>query len=165
MASLNPRASALDDQMIILKDEAVDGPVVDLPLIDLESWKARGHDPAAVGVRLDSHQQADAIGEDAHRLALIALTFPKFTDGRAYTTARLLREAYGYTGELRATGDVLIDQYAFMRMAGFDAVEADGADAERWSAAARRIGGWYQDISNARDPSLFPAINRARRAP
>lgn len=165
MASLKQRASALDDQKTILKDEAVDGPVVDLPLVDLESWKAGGQDPAQVGVRLDSHEEADAIGEDAARLKLIALSFPKFTDGRAYTTARLLREAYGYAGELRAVGDVLIDQYAFMRMAGFDAVQAEDVEAERWAAAARRIGGWYQDISNARDASLFPAINRARRAP
>ena len=151
--------------MAILKDEAVDGPIVDLPLVDLARWTAGGHDAETVGVQLASHDEADAIGADAKRLKLIALSFPKFSDGRAYTTARLLREAYGYTGELRATGDVLIDQYAFMRMAGFDAVAAEDADPERWAAAARRIGGWYQDISNARDPALFSAINRARRAP
>lgn len=149
--------------MGVLKDEAVDGPVVDLPLVTLLEWTRGGHDPQAVGVCLSAGDHADDLGPDAKRLRLIALTFPKFMDGRGYTTARLLREAWGFTGELRATGDVLIDQYAFMRMAGIDAVDApEDADPQRWAEAARRISGWYQNVSNARDRTLFASINAAR---
>jgi len=54
------------------------------------------------------------------RLALVALDFPKFRDGRAYSQARLLREQHGFRGELRATGDVLRDQFVFLLRAGFD---------------------------------------------
>ena len=56
----------------------------------------------------------------------MALNFPIFRDGRAYSTARLLRDRYGFKGELRATGDVLRDQIFFMRRVGFDAFEVRG---------------------------------------
>ena len=149
--------------MPILKDIDVDGPIVDLPIVSLHDWDVAGRPTDEVGVRLEESDHADAIGDSAAALRLIVLTFPKFSDGRAYTTARLLREAWGFTGELRGAGDVLIDQYAFMRMSGIDAVETESpVDSGRWDAAARRIGGWYQDISNARDRTLFASIARAR---
>ena len=60
---------------------------------------------------------------DLPRLELVALEFPKFSDGRALSQARLLRERYGYRGEIRAMGDVLRDQLFFMTRCGFDAFE------------------------------------------
>ena len=63
--------------------------------------------------------------------ALIALSFPKFSDGRAFSTARLLREKHGYAGELRAVGNVLSDQIPFMRRVGFDAFEVTHAPTRR----------------------------------
>ena len=83
--------------------------------------------PHEVGVWLDSHEGAETLAGDLAHLSVIAVNFPKFTDGRGYTTARLLRERYAYRGEIRAIGDVLHDQLFFMKRCGFDAyaVRAD----------------------------------------
>jgi uncharacterized protein (DUF934 family) len=81
-----------------------------------------------------------------HKLTMIALQFPKWTDGRAYSQARLLRARYRYRGELRATGEVLVDMLPLLERTGFDAVQlAEGQD----QAAAERAlqffdGGHYQ---------------------
>ena len=75
---------------------------------------------AALGVVLPPEVAAEDVAPHAAHLALIVVEFPKFTDGRGYTTARLLRERFGYAGPLRAAGDVLPDQLAFMRRCGFD---------------------------------------------
>jgi uncharacterized protein (DUF934 family) len=74
-----------------------------------------------LGVWLDANEGPEAIAGDLQRFALIAVDFPKFGDGRAYSIARLLRERYGYKGELRAIGDVLHDHLHFMKQCGFDA--------------------------------------------
>lgn len=74
-----------------------------------------------LGLLLSSDQTADLIGENCRQFSLICIDFPKFIDGRGYSAARLLRERYGFTGELRAVGDVLIDQLFFMKRVGFDA--------------------------------------------
>ena len=76
-----------------------------------------------VGIRLKNDAPVAEIAADLPDLALIALEFPSFRDGRAFTQARLLRERYGYRGELRAVGDVLRDQLFFMERCGFDAFE------------------------------------------
>jgi uncharacterized protein (DUF934 family) len=68
--------------------------------------------------------------------SLIALNFPKFSDGRAFSTARLLREKFGYRGELRAVGNVLSDQIPFMRRVGFDAFGVSHAPTRRALGAA-----------------------------
>jgi len=74
----------------------------------------------AVGVRLGGHDDPASIAQDVPRLPLVAIDFPKFTDGRGYSIARLLRERHGYTGPLRAVGDVLRDQIFYMLRCGFD---------------------------------------------
>lgn len=78
---------------------------------------------APLGLRLEPGETIDGIAADLERFALIALGFPKFSDGRAFSTARLLREKHGFKGELRAVGDVLADQIPFMRRVGFDSYE------------------------------------------
>lgn len=75
------------------------------------------------GVRLRPADEPDAVVGDLDALPLVAIEFPKFTDGRGYTTARLLRERHGYQGELRAIGHVLRDQLFYMHRVGFDAFE------------------------------------------
>ncbi|MBK7542212.1 MAG: DUF934 domain-containing protein [Candidatus Competibacteraceae bacterium] len=76
-----------------------------------------------VGVRLPNTADVTELAEDLPKLAVVALEFPKFSDGRAYSQARLLRERFGYRGEIRAVGDVLRDQLFFMARSGFDAFE------------------------------------------
>ena len=71
-----------------------------------------------LAIEVASGEAVDALAPYLQRLALIALAFPKFSDGRAYSSARLLRERLGFTGELRAIGDVLADQIPLMRRCG-----------------------------------------------
>src|SRR5215469_10661279 len=88
-------------------------------------------------------------------LALVALQFPKFRDGRAYSQALLLREAYGFRGTLRATGDVLRDQFHFLIRAGFDSFEVKKpADARVFAEAASRYSVVYQPSADGRIPAL-----------
>jgi uncharacterized protein (DUF934 family) len=74
-----------------------------------------------LGVWLDADEEAEEIGDDVEQFKVIALNFPAFTDGRNYSNARLLRDRYGFKGELRAIGDVLRDQLFYMHRCGFDA--------------------------------------------
>lgn len=84
-------------------------------------------------------------------LALIALNFPKFRDGRAYSQARQLRERYGYRGELRAVGDVLRDQFLFLVRAGFDSLEVKKpADAAAFADVMKRFSVFYQPSADGR---------------
>ena len=108
---------------------------------------------APLGVRLRNADPVDALSGVLDRLELIALEFPKFSDGRAYSQARGLRERLGYAGELRATGDVLIDQALFMRRCGFDAYEiADAARAPRFVEAMKSFSVFYQPAGDGRAP-------------
>lgn len=76
-----------------------------------------------VGVRLAADEEAQKIALYVDELPLVAIEFPTFKDGRGYTTARLLRDRYGFKGEIRAVGDVLRDQLRAMKRCGFDAWE------------------------------------------
>lgn len=89
------------------------------------------------------------------KIAAVALVFPNFRDGRAYSQARLLRERYAYRGELRATGQVLRDQFVFMLRAGFDAFEVKKpADAEAFMQTAKRYSVFYQPTGDGRITAL-----------
>jgi uncharacterized protein (DUF934 family) len=105
-----------------------DEPLPDAPVIvSFARWQAERDSLAAhdwpVGVRFKNDADLAALVPELPALALIALEFPAFKDGRALTQARLLRERYGFRGELRAVGDVLRDQLFFMERSGFDAFE------------------------------------------
>lgn len=92
-------------------------------LLPLQLWLENREDYSGrddIGVWLDSHEEPELLGHRASELPLIAVNFPKFTDGRGYSIARLLRERFGYRRELRAVGDVLLDQLQFMKRCGFD---------------------------------------------
>ncbi|MDP6952981.1 MAG: DUF934 domain-containing protein, partial [Alphaproteobacteria bacterium] len=113
----------------------------------------------SLGVRLANDQSPDILADDIERLALIALDFPDFGDGRAYSQARILRERYGYQGELRAEGEVLYDQLLPMQRAGFDSFDVDGdVDA---AAALAEMPVRYQPT--AADPTTALGLRRQRR--
>jgi uncharacterized protein (DUF934 family) len=108
-----------------------------------------------VGVRLESHEEVEALAYDLPRISVVALAFPKFGDGRAYSYARILRQRYGFTGEVRAVGDVLREQAQFMLRCGVDAFEpADGSTPEQWAAAAHRFRHVYQRAADAKTPAF-----------
>ena len=93
-------------------------------LIDIAIWadakaKLDGYN-GNIGLRIVGETEPEDIADDMASLALIAIEFPAFKDGRGYSLARLLRERFGFTGELRATGDVLRDQLFFLMRCGFN---------------------------------------------
>ncbi len=123
---------------------------------------------APLGVLWPNDRRVAELVPFVDRLALIALVFPKFKDGRAYSQARLLRERYGFRGELRATGEVLRDQFQFLLRSGFDAFEVKKpADAAVFAEAAARFSVFYQPSADGRLPvlrrRLHPAV--AKDAP
>jgi uncharacterized protein (DUF934 family) len=91
------------------------------PAVTLDAFLEQSN---ATAVRLEPDEDARLLIPHLERLSLVEIAFPRFRDGRGYSSARLLREA-GFTGELRAQGDVLVDQIAFMRRCGFDSFAPD----------------------------------------
>ncbi len=111
---------------LLPKDATFDGiSNCDDLIVPLALWREHGHALKArdggLGVWLDADEEAEEIGDDVAHFQVIALNFPAFTDGRNYSNARLLRDRYGYKGELRAIGDVLRDQLFYLHRCGFDA--------------------------------------------
>ena len=112
-------------------------------------------------------EKFDDIAADLPRFALIALSFPKFRDGRAFSTARLLREKHGFTGELRAVGNVLSDQIPYMRRVGFDTLEVTHEPTRRALIEDRiaEVTLYYQPAGAAEPPAgTRPWHRRNRRS-
>ncbi|HEY3793027.1 MAG TPA: DUF934 domain-containing protein [Bradyrhizobium sp.] len=108
-----------------------------------------------IGVIWPNSRDVDDLVPWLDRLAVVALVFPSFRDGRAYSQARLLRERYFYRGELRATGQVLRDQFGFMLRAGFDSFEVKKeSDAMAFAATAKRYSVFYQPTGDGRITAL-----------
>ncbi len=127
-------------------------------IVSLDQWLANldaliaRRDP--IGIRLKSDQHPEVIADDLDHFAVIALEFPVFKDGRAYTYARLLRERWGFAGELRAVGDVLLEQLHFMQRVGFDAFELKASDpVAEWKTAIAEFSTWYQATGDGRVPA------------
>ena len=141
-----------------------DGPLphpspADQLLLTLEQWHAVRHHWSKqaragkrLGLQLDNDADVEALRPDLPSLSLITLAFPKWTDGRAYTQARLLRARLGFRGEIRATGEVLVDMLPLLQRTGFDAVQLR-ADQRLESAerALRFFAAHYQgDVQDTR---------------
>ena len=114
-----------DDWVVVPRP--ADGESLDVPeqpaLIPADLWlagKEHFEDRDDIGVWLDSHDEPEILAGVVNELPVIAVNFPKFSDVRGYSIARLLRERLSYRNELRAVGDVLLDQLQFMKRCGFD---------------------------------------------
>ena len=125
-----------------------DDPVPDEPAVSLDAFFDQSN---AVSVRVEAGDDVRRLAPYLDRIRLIEVDFPKFRDGRGFSSARVLREM-GYTGEIKATGDVLVDLVYFMRRCGFDSFAPDvpfnDADVQ---AALTRYPYVYQD---AADPAV-----------
>src|SRR4030088_3122859 len=107
------------------------------------------------GVIWPNNRDVDDLVPYLDRLAVVALMFPTFRDGRAYSPARALRGRDNYRGELRATGQILRDQFVFMLRAGFDAFEVKkDSDAEAFTTTAKRYSVFYQPTGDGRITAL-----------
>ena len=121
-------------------------------LADAEALVGRD---GATGVIWPNSRDVDELVPYLGKLAAVALVFPTFRDGRGYSQARLLRERYKYHGELRATGQVLRDQFVFMLRAGFDAFEVSKqGDAEAFASTVKRYSVFYQPTGDGRYTAL-----------
>jgi uncharacterized protein (DUF934 family) len=144
----------VDDRFVRVPDgEPVpeQGPVI----VSAERFLADADDFArredAVGVIWPNNRNVAELEPHLQHVALVVLVFPAYKDGRAYSQARLLRERYGFRGELRATGQVLRDQFLFLMRAGFDAFEVvKPADALAFEEAARRYSVFFQPTGDGR---------------
>ena len=142
------------DPWLFVKDEEP-LPEAGAVIVTLDRWQANRDQllarPTPLGLRLKSDQPPSLVAGDIERFDVIALEFPKFTNGRAYSSARLLRERYGFRGELRAVGNVLRDQLAFMRRCGFDSFEIPPqVDAAAWLSSLGGISVVYQPATDER---------------
>jgi uncharacterized protein (DUF934 family) len=117
-----------------------------------EALLARG---TPLGVRIKSDESPEQLAGDLEHFAVVALEFPKFRDGRAYSYARLLRERYAFKGELRAVGEVLLEQLFFMLRVGFDAFEVTSSDPlGDYRTALADFSVWYQPTADGRPTAM-----------
>jgi uncharacterized protein (DUF934 family) len=150
------RGRVIEDSYLRVVDDAPvpDGAAVIVPaarfLADAAELTRRS---APTGLIFPNDRKVGELAPWLDRLALIALTFPNFRDGRAYSQARQLRERYGFRGELRATGEILRDQFLFLTRAGFDSLEVRKvADAAAFAEAVGRYSVFYQPSANGWAP-------------
>ncbi len=139
-------------------------------IVPLALWLARREELLAraetgpLGIWIDANEGPEALAPDVQRFPLIAVNFPKFGDGRGYSIARLLRERYGFKGELRAIGDVLHDHLFFMAQCGFDAFALrEDQDAQEALSVFGTFSDGYQ-TSVLRPVPLFRRRPAARKA-
>jgi uncharacterized protein (DUF934 family) len=146
------------DGLVRVADDAeipADGAILISAARFLEHAQVLSRRNSPIGVIWPNNRDVDELVPYLNRLAAIALVFPNFRDGRAYSQARLLRERHGYRGELRATGQVLRDQFVFMLRAGFNAFEVKkDSDAEAFVSTAKRYSVFYQPTGDGRITAL-----------
>jgi uncharacterized protein (DUF934 family) len=156
----------VNDPWIPVADDA-ELPATGAIIVSLARWRAERqfldrHD-GPLGIRLASNELVSEIAGEADRFAVIALDFPSFRDGRAYSSARLLRQRWRYRGEIRATGNVLRDQFLFLHRCGFDALEVSKpVDADAWENAIDELTVCYQSAADGQLPASV--LRQVRRA-
>ncbi len=154
----------VEDQYVRIADDAPvpDGVAVIVSgarfLADAEAFT---HRTAAVGVLWPNSRPIAELAPHLKRIALVALVFPGFRDGRAYSQARILRERYGFGGEMRATGQVLRDQFLFLLRAGFNSFEVSKeADAAAFVESIKTFDVFYQPTGDGRATAFRRRLGR-----
>ena len=148
----------IDDWQNLADDEVL--PEEGLAIVSLARWQTDRDQlinaRRPLGLRLTGNVDVSEIAADLDHFDLVAVSFPGIADGRGYSQARLLRQRFGFTGELRATGPLVRDVFAALERVGFDAIEArDQAEAEAWSVAVGRITVRLQSDITAPEMSSF----------
>jgi uncharacterized protein (DUF934 family) len=135
MSKLIKDGAVIENTWTLIAKPESDASIVEIPtgsvIVPLSVWLAQKNQLQArndIGVWLDSDETAEQIGGDVKTLPLIAVNFPLFMDGRAFSTAKLLRERYGFTGELRAIGNLIRDQLCYLRRCGVNAFAFNNPD-------------------------------------
>jgi uncharacterized protein (DUF934 family) len=158
-------AAVIEDRFTRVDDEAAlpasGGVLVSLPRFQAEREALLARD-GALGVWLASNESPTDLDEgDLAKLALVALDFPVFSDGRAYSSARLLKERFRFEGEIRAIGDVLLEQLPFMLRSGFTTFETDDASfLEEFKAVVSEVRVVYQPTGDGRATAIDRRLGR-----
>jgi uncharacterized protein (DUF934 family) len=166
MAVIIRQRQVVADNWQLLKPAAAGGiaiPAAGDVIVPLELWREQRAAlltrAGGLGIWLEGHDDPALIARDLAHFALIAVNFPQFTDGRGYSIARLLRERYGWRGELRAIGDVMRDQLFYLARCGFDAFALrEGQDVQAALTAFDDFSDGYQ-TSVERPQPLFRRRN------
>lgn len=128
---------------------APDGKII----VPLSVWREGNFEGCEVGVLLQPGESPSEIREDLDKIALVAINFPTFNDGRGYSYAKILRDRFGYTKEIRAIGDVMRDQLFYMQRSGFSAYEIkEGRDINDALKAFNDFTVTYQVSADETDP-------------
>jgi uncharacterized protein (DUF934 family) len=135
-------------------------------IVSLQRFQAEGEKLIAegrkVGVRIEPNEQVEEIIPDLQKLSVVAVAFPKYLQGQAYSSAAILRER-GFQGEIRAVGDILREQARFMVRVGIDAFEvADGSSPADWNHVVNRFRHVYQRAADGREPAFVERQEAAR---
>lgn len=142
-------------------------PALEEPLseVSLEDWRRNPQSHAdAEALVISNAASLDDIADDLSGFSVIVLEFPGFKDGRAYSQARLIRQRYKFSGEIRARGEILRDQLLFMARCGFDAFEFSGEYAESAEGALREFSYCYQAAADRMEPVWRRRMTRAAAA-
>ena len=165
---INGRASWANDAFVDVADEdpiPSEGGIIVSSSRLLEDPEALLNGRRPVGARLAAGEAVEALHPYLDRLALVALVFPKFRDGRAFSSAMVLRERYGFKGEIRAVGDVMRELARFMVRCGIDAyMPMDGSTPEDWDRAVFRFRHVYQTAADGQAPAFALRLRAAERA-
>lgn len=141
MPLFNTFGNEINDEWVYVKDdESI--PAFRSVIVSLERWRKDREMlttlQKGVGVVLAADELVGEVIGDLDNLNLIQVTFPSFADGRAYSTARLLRDRFGFKGEIRAGGDVLLDQLQAMQRCGIDSYVINNEPTIRWTRKGHR---------------------------
>ena len=152
MSQLIKNRALVEDAWVAIDDDAA-LPTEGAIIVSWARWQAERETlhayPGPIGVTLPNDVELDAVGDDHRTWSLVSIEFPKFTDGRGYSLARLLRGRAGYEGELRAVGDIMRDQLYYLERCGFDAfVLKAGKDPEDALNAFTEFTVQYQPSSD-----------------
>jgi uncharacterized protein (DUF934 family) len=155
------RAETAEDPFTAVADEdsVPRGDVI----VSLQRFQSEGQrllgEGRKVGVRIEPNEDVEELAADLPRLSVVALAFPKFLQGQAYSSARILRERCGFTGEVRAVGEVLREQARFMVRCGVDAFEP----ADDWTHVVTRFRHVYQRAADGLAPAFTERADAGSR--
>ena len=156
-------ATVIEDRFTIVEDDAAlpaeGGVIVSLGRFEAERDALLGRD-GELGVWLASDQGPESLSDVLDQLALVACDFPAFNDGRGFSYARILRERFGYKGPIRAIGEVMLEQAAYMARSGFSQFDLQDGDEAEFKAVCDEVRVVYQPTGDGKATALQRRLGR-----
>ena len=161
MHKMLSHGAVADNNWTVLQQPVASIPAGDI-LVPLNYWLEHRvelkQQSGQVGVWLDSDEEVESLADDLPQLPVVALNFPKFVDGRGFSSARLLRDRYDYQGEVRAIGNIIQDQLFMLQRCGFSQFSlANDIDLEAAAKSLNDFSDGYQTAADQAEP-LFKRL-------